>query len=139
MFPSDLERWVDVLIESFASETVGGWLLRLSRPDDGADDELEFGVLPIEGHPSDFLAGFRAPASWLALGVAGGGWLGPIGRLRPSAHPEGRRIFHVVMVDRDGHVAGRVRLPDGSIMTEPPGYGAILDSLRVALGLSYAA
>ena len=54
---------------------------------------------------------------------------------RPSAHPEGVRIVHAVLVDRDGGVVSRLRRPDGSIMREPPSSGAVLDALLLSLGL----
>ena len=39
------------------------------------------------------------------LGVAGGAWVGPMGPVRPSAHPDARRVFHVVLVDRESEVS----------------------------------
>lgn len=131
-----LDHWADVLIEQFEGEAVvGASLVRLVRPD-AACGEVELGLADIDGHPVDALDGFVAPDSWTAIGVVNGGWVAPMGGVRPSAHPEAQRILQVVLIDRCGEIASRVRYPDGSIMSSPPTYGAVLDVLRAALGLS---
>ena len=137
MSPNVVDLWADMLIEAQSQAPhFGASLIRLVEPDD-SPDQVEVGLLPLDGaHPADFLEGFRAPPSWVALGVAGGGWAAPLDAVRPSAHPEARRVIHVVLVARDGTVAGRIRYPDGTIMASPPTHGAVLDGLRGALGLA---
>lgn len=131
-----LERWADVLLEALRTHEPGATLVRLDQ--DGAGD-FELALRPVDTHPVEALAQLDRPVPCHALGVATGGWAAPMGSVRPSAHPEARRIFQVVLVGRDGVVVSRVRYPDGSVMTEPPGAGAVLDALRAALGLSAAA
>ena len=57
---------------------------------------------------------------------------------RPSAHPDAERVFQVVLVDRGGAIAGRLRRADGSVLTEAPAGGDVLDALRAALGVQAA-
>ena len=135
---NDLGLTADLLIREFDEAVVGSSLVRFVQCDDDPD-QVEIGIRPLDGHPSDELAGFRAPESWVALGLVSGGWVAPLGAVRPSAHPDARRITQVVLVDRQGRVESRVRFPDGTIMREPPSVGAVLDLLRVALGVADAA
>jgi hypothetical protein len=132
-----LERWADVLLEALRTNEPGATLVRLDR-DSAGDSELA--LRPIDTHPVEALAELDQPMRCHALGVATGAWAAPMGSsVRPSAHPEARRVFQVVLVGQDGSVVSRVRYPDGSVMTEPPGAGAVLDALRTALGLSAVA
>lgn len=133
MLVTTLGHWADLLLDAFlGAAPADASLVRLARPDDGRHD-VELGLLPLAGrHPVDLLDGFVAPPSWLALGVATGGWAGPADGGPPSAHPDGVRVVQVVLVDRDGGVAGRVRFPDGTVLREPPAMGAVLAALRAA-------
>ncbi len=131
-----LDHWADLLLEALDTGKPGATVVRLS---DDRSGEHELAVRPIDVHPLEALSGFEAPASCFALGVATGGWAAPMDGIRPSEHPEGQRIFQVVLVDRSGRVASRIRFPDGSIMTDAPGSGAVLDALRQALGVGAAA
>ena len=133
-----LDRWADILLEALDTKKPGATLVRLERV---GGEEHELALLPVDVHPTEALAVLDLPESCYAVGVATGGWAAPMdGRPgRPSGHPDARRVFQVVLVDRAGAVVSRVRFPDGSIMKEPPGHGAILDALRAALGLPAAA
>ena len=132
MSPHHLDALADALIDEY-SGTVGATLIRLVQCDD--PEEVEFGIRPLDGHPADELAGFRAPESWVAIGIITGGWAAPMDGIRPSAHPDAVRITQLVIVDRDGTVLSRVRRPDGSTWREPPSSGAVLDALLTSLGL----
>ncbi len=127
-----LERWGDILLEALETRKPGATLVRLAHDGSG---EHEVAVLPIDLHPTEALRGYEAPAECYALGIATGGWAAPMDGTRPSAHPDAQRIFQIVLVDRTGAVVSRVRYPDGSVMREPPEYGAVLDALRSALGI----
>lgn len=131
-----LDRLAAVLLEAFDTNEHGATLLRI---DDDGSGEFDIGLMPIDCHPVDALEVVDVPASCTALGVATGGWSAPISDLRPSAHPDAQRIFQVVLVDRAGTVASRVRYPDGSVLTAPPSEGAVLDALRTALRRAVAA
>ena len=130
----DLGRTAELVMEQLDEPMVGSSLVRLVRTGDEPDD-FELGIRPLEGHPADVLEGFRAPASWVVLGLASGGWLAPMEGIRPSQHPDAKRITQVVLIDRNGSIGCRVRLPDGSTMCEAPTVGAVLEVLRAALGL----
>src|SRR5437773_11550154 len=75
---------------------------------EGALDDPEawdVGFKSLDGeHPGEWLFGFVAPAEWLAIGIAVGGWAAPADgeteadfarnrrRSRPSAHPDAVRV-----------------------------------------------
>lgn len=131
MSTTALERLADILLEVLDSPAPGATLVRV----DLVDEEIELALKPIDVHPTAALAGFRPPASCHALGIATGGWAAPMGGTgRPSNHPDAQRVFQVVLVDRAGAVAGRLRRADGSVLTEPPAGGDVVDALRVAMG-----
>src|SRR5262245_26264574 len=117
-----LDNLADALIDEFR-DTVGATLIRLVQCDD--PEQVEFSIKPLDGHPADELEGFRAPESWVAIGVITGGWAAPMTGVRPSAHPDALRVTQLVIVDRDGTVFSRLRYPDGSILCEPPSSGAV--------------
>jgi hypothetical protein len=133
MASSELGRLADDLIEHHRGLT-GALLVRIepSRTGEGID----VGIRPLDDHPADALARFRVPRSWTGLGVVCGGWGAPTDGIRPSAHPEARRVVVVLLLGRDGTVEGRVRWPDGTILRDPPGEGLVLEAMRAALGLS---
>jgi hypothetical protein len=131
----DLELWVDDLLDEFASDSFAGSLLVRVIQDD--DEDIRFEAANLDAHPADALVGYRAPASCIALGTVSGGWAAPMdgSTTRASAHPEAKRVFQVVLVDRLGVVAGRVRYPDGSMLRSAPTHGDVLDALRASLGI----
>lgn len=136
MSTTDLERLADILLAALDSHAPGATLVRIDIDGEG---EPDVALKPIDVHPTVALAKLGAPASCHALGIATGGWAAPMGGVgRPSAHPDAQRVFQVVLVDRAGGVAARLRLADGSVMTEVPATGAVLDALRAALGLRAA-
>lgn len=131
-----LERMAEILLEALDSEAPGATLVRIDLV---PPDEVELALQPIDVHPTQALAGFRPPASCYALGIATGGWAAPMGaKGRPSNHPDAQRVFQIVLVDRAGATVARLRLADGSVLTEAPAGGAVLDALRTALGVQAA-
>ena len=133
-----LAAWADLLLTAFTGCGPGdASLIRLVEPP-GAPGEVELGLLRLDGaHPCDVLDELLVEPSCVALGVAAGGWAAPMPRDgppgRPSAHPDAERILQVVLVARSGEVVGRVRFPDGTVLTAPPADGAVLSSLRAVL------
>lgn len=135
-----LETWADLLLTAFTGCGPGdASLVRLAEPP-GHPDEVELGLLRLGGaHPCDVLDDLLVEPSCVALGVACGGWAAPLdplvrdGPAPPSAHPDAERILQVVLVARTGEVVGRLRFPDGTVLTAPPADGAVLSSLREAL------
>jgi hypothetical protein len=135
--PKELGRLADALIEQYHRPLVGSLLVRIERHRKTRD--IITGVRPLSGHPAEALANFRAPSSWIGIGLVCGGWAAPMDGIRPSAHPDGQRVTSVVLLDRAGNVEGRMRLPDGSVLREPPGEGLVFDTLLDALGPGQAA
>lgn len=137
-----LERAIDVF-DAVAEDR--GWgcpplLIGLGFSDDpGA--EVEIAVKEIDEHPAEALLGFSAPASWTAIGVSAEGWAYPCHESgscsRPGASGGARRerVRSLVLVGRDGRVAGRLRWPDGRVAGDVPSEGLVLDGLRHALNL----
>jgi hypothetical protein len=130
----DVGRWADTLMARYADRVViGNALYEIAAHADPAV-ALELEPHALDCHPVPFLRTFRPAPSCVALGLVSAGWAAPMGsRVRPSAHPEAKRILQVVVVTSDGEVGGRVRFPDGSIVDSGPGYGRVLDALRSAL------
>lgn len=130
----DVGHWADALMKRYAGHAVIGALFPLTRPDDPTA-ELEVEMIPLDGHPADVLRRSRPPLSCVALGLVSAGWAAPIGsRVRPSAHPDAKRIVQSLVMARDGSVGARVRMPDGSVVDPGGGgYGRVLDALRAAL------
>lgn len=136
MSTTTLERLADILLEALDSQEPGGTLVRVDLVE---PEDVQLALKPIDVHPTVALAGFRVPASCYALGIATGGWAAPMGaKGRPSNHPDAQRVFQVVLVDRAGAIVGRMRRPDGSVLTEAPASGDVLDALRAALGVRAA-
>ena len=136
MSPSDLALIADALIGRHG-RIDGAMLVRIERrwrrgrPECG----LDFGLRPLDCHPVDALMRLRVPPSWVGLGVVCGGWAAPLDGGRPSAHPDAQRIVVVVLVGRDGAVVSRMRWPDGTVISEVPADGEVLQAMRLALGL----
>ena len=127
-----LGRWADSLCTA-VDDRPGASLLRVALTEDG----LEVGVADLDGPPAEVLLGSEAPAEWVALGVAAGGWAHPlddgqVGRGRR------RRMRSVVIVHRSGEVVSRLRVGDDEVLREPPAHGLTLDGLQRALGLPTA-
>ena len=133
----DLGQTADDLIDQYDRPLVGSLLVRLEELAKSGD--LVVGIRPLKDHPVAALSRFRAPTSWLGIGLVSGGWVAPMEGIRPSAHPDAVRVTQVVLLDREGRVESRIRYPDGSIIREAPAYGVALDALRVALGLPQVA
>jgi hypothetical protein len=136
MSGDELHALADFLVEKYGGTAVGSLLVRVERH--RKTGETQVGVRPLDGHPADALNRFHAPTSWIALGLVCGGWAAPMDGVRPPAHPDALRITHVILLDRNGDVASRLRFPDGRIMGEPPSEGAVLDALKASLGVSSA-
>lgn len=105
-------------------------------PADGA----ELAVRPLDGRPGQALLGFSAPMGWTAIGVSSEGWAGPYqgevtGYSAVAAPGARRRVRAIVLIDRDGTMAGCARWRDGGIVDEAPTDGFVIDCLRRALGL----
>ena len=115
-----LDHWVE-LLELVLPDDQNGVLVRLAD----LGDTAELGLLPLDGaHPLELLDGFEAPAEWFALGLIARGW----------ASPGRRQVTTTVLVDRDGHVAGRTVNERGEVVIDgPPSEGALLDALQAAL------
>ena len=130
----DVGQWADTLIVRYAGhDVIGNALFPITRPSD-LSAPLEIEMHPLDRHPVDFLPGFRPPPSCVALGLVSAGWAAPMeSRVRPSAHPEARRVLQAVVVTPEGDVGARVRLPDGSVIDPGPLHGRVLDALRAAL------
>ncbi|MGH9184915.1 MAG: hypothetical protein ACRD0U_03695 [Acidimicrobiales bacterium] len=54
---------------------------------------------------------------------------------RPSSQPDAVRVRSLVLMDRQGTIAGRTAFTDGRSIGEPPTEGLAVDGLRRALGL----
>lgn len=134
-----LHTWADLLLEAFAGAgPADACVVRLAQLP-GSPEEVELGLLRLDGrHPTEVLHELLVDGECVALGVACGGWAAPMhdGGARPSAHPDAERILQVVLVGRGGEVVSRVRFPDGTVLTEPPAVGAVLEALHHALGVA---
>ncbi len=129
-----LDFWADRLADALDRSDSGASLVGLGRSE-GSSTDVVVAIKPLDGHPAEVLAAFRAPDSWAALGLVTGGWIAPAdGHQPPSSHPEARRIVQVVLVDRSGDIESRVLLPDGAVLREAPTEGIVLDALRAAIG-----
>ena len=135
----DVDHWADTLINRYADhDVIGNALFPLTLAHAGAANPPE--PIPLDDHPVPFLARYRRPPGCLALGLVSAGWAAPIdSKVRASAHPDAQRILQCVVLACDGAIGGRLRMPDGTIHVGAPGYGAVLDALRVTLGLPTAA
>ncbi|HEX7166333.1 MAG TPA: hypothetical protein VF230_05060 [Acidimicrobiales bacterium] len=131
--PDGLDRLVTIVAAATAQS---GWHAshRLVRVERRVDDEFELGMLdlPYGSHPISELLGFVAPPSWEAIGLVTYGWGAPADRVRPSEHPERRRVRLVTLVDRDGREAATASFDDGTVIDESP-EGVLTDVLRRCL------
>ncbi|HYD09339.1 MAG TPA: hypothetical protein VEA78_04495 [Acidimicrobiales bacterium] len=130
----DIEAWADALIARHPTVDVNGHeLIAISHP-----TPIETpGIRPMRSqrHPVDRLRRYTPPTELLALGLVCGGWVAPIDtNVRPSAHPDARRIVQVVVMDRTGSQTARVRYPDGTVQPMGGGgVGRVPEALRAAL------
>jgi hypothetical protein len=118
----------------------------LVRATGGPGDDVELGVLPLEGrHPASALLGFSAPDECRALGVVTTGWSLPPQRAGgdaanrrtgpPAAEaPDRVAVFSTVLVGRGCEVAGRFSIDGGDPVDGPPEAGVLRDLLLRALG-----
>ena len=118
----DLGRWADALVAHYGDrDVIGNALFPISSfcPDDvGGVGSL---LVPMDRHPADFLRRYRPPATCLGLGLVSAGWAAPMDSpVRPSAHPDAKRILAITVIARGGGTAGRIRWPDGSEDRPPP-------------------
>ncbi len=108
----------------------GPLLLRVEGtldPDAGA----ELGIKQLDVHPAQALLGFSAPLAWTAIGVSAEGWATPCTDTHygyrldvPTGSEESpKRVPSLVLLDRDGNVASRLRGEDGRVITEAPEEG----------------
>lgn len=110
---------------------VTGW--PAAPPENGFD----LGIRPLDGEVSvvDALAGFTAPAEWMAIGVVTEG----NARHLVDVDAERRRVRCVHLVDRTGATASTLRLQgeDPTVFAgdDDNGRGRIDDACRRALGL----
>ena len=138
--PDGLDRIVTLLDASCRAD---GWHQphRLVSVEEDEDGVLSFGfrVLGPGEHPLDHLLGFVAPETWSAMGLVCFGWASPpagdASGLRPSEHPDRRRVRVVSLLDRHGEERATATLDDGSVVDEP-GVGTVSDALRRCLGLA---
>ncbi|HUQ40836.1 MAG TPA: hypothetical protein VM030_11850 [Acidimicrobiales bacterium] len=120
-------------------ELTGSDLYTFGQPVDAAD-EVDIGVLHVDGHPTDYLGDFRPGADCVALGLVSGGWMAPLdSTVAPSAHHDALRVLQVFVIGRDGGIASQVRLPDGSVRDMGADVvGRVPAALRAALRRSAA-
>jgi hypothetical protein len=137
--PDLLERIVTLVDAALVPH---GWyhphvLIKIEATGDPASFDLGLKDLPADVHPVDELWGFVAPDSWLAIGVVTYGWASPMGGMRPSQHPERRRVRATILVDRSGRQVASATMDDGTCIDEP-GEGLIGDVLLRCIGASTA-
>ena len=108
---------------------------------DAPGAEVELAVKEIDGCPAESLVGFSAPLAWTAIGVCAEGWAYPDPmaehEVLPAAAtgPGRERVRSLVLLSRDGKVAGRLRWQDGRVVKEAPVEGLMMDCLRRTLGM----
>jgi hypothetical protein len=112
----------------------GNWLIRLDNVDDAGGN---LALKPLDGHPSQVLAGFTAPDDWFAVGVASDGWAHS---LEPAVRVARQRIRMIALVARDGSEAAAMRRYGNDELEFLPGLGEgpMADTLRRVLGLPTA-
>ena len=135
--PDRLERIVTLVDAAVADR---GWhrphlVLAVEGHDEHGAIDLRVRELRDGTHPVDELFGFRAPASWTAMGAVTYGWAAPLDgpATRPSAHPERCRARVTSIVDRRGREAVTTALDDGRVIDDP-GVSVLGDVLRRCLG-----
>jgi hypothetical protein len=134
----DVGHWADTLLARYdGRDLIGNALFPITIV--GVEVRCDF--VPMDRHPVDFLRRYRRPWDCVALGLVSAGWAAPMDSpVRPSAHPDAKRIVQAVVLADDGSVAGRIRMPDGSVVD--PGaapVGRVFDALRRALRRPIAA
>jgi hypothetical protein len=111
-------------------------------PDDDPNGTVDIGYKDLDGeHAGDALLGVRAPSEWWALATITNGWaapmsdddlvLAPRGQVatRPSSHPDATRVRSITVVTRNGEIVSRMHSADGTIHTDEPGSGFVLDAM----------
>ncbi len=108
---------------------------------DEPGSEVKIAFKEFDGHPAESLIGFSAPLTWTAIGVCAEGWAYPYleaeHKVRPAAAtgPGRERVRSLVLLSRDGQVAGRLRWQNGRVVKEAPVEGLMRDCLRRSLGM----
>jgi len=133
--PDVYERLL-TLVDASAADR--GWhaphlLIKVEEVDEPAAFDLGMKELPEGSHPVEELWGFRAPPTWLAIGVVSYGWAAPMDGIRPSLHPERSRVRATILVTREGRQLSTATFDDGRAIDEP-GDGMIADVLRLCVG-----
>lgn len=135
----DIEAWADALMDRHPTVALDGhelYEITEQHPDDAR-------VRPSRSrrHPVDRLRRYHPTPDVRAIGLVSGGWIAPMDDgLMPSAHPDGRRVVQVVVMDRAGVQTARVRQPDGAVLDMGGGgVGRVPDALRAALARRPAA
>ena len=116
------------------AESDEAWLLRLDSVDAEGGN---LGLKPLDGHPSDVLMGFTAPADWFAVGVASDGW---VHSLEPAPRVARQRMRMITLVARDGSEVAAIRRYGNDELDFLPGLGEgqLADVLRRVLELPTA-
>src|SRR5688572_21153442 len=98
----DVGHWADTLLARYAGhDRMGNALFPIIR--NGSQLDCDF--VPLDRHPADFLRRYRRPATCVALGLVSGGWAAPMDSpVRPSAHPDAKRVVQCVVLADDGAV-----------------------------------
>lgn len=109
------------------------------------DTKGAISFVELDGHPSETLIGFTAPAEWWAVGLLTTGWAAPgpdvrdnaysTSGPRPSEHPDAVRVRVLALVDRDGTTVSKAVFEDGRSIDEEGGGGFLLDLLRRSVGV----
>jgi hypothetical protein len=133
----DFNHLVDLLITSYSGPNTTGSALFPFTLSNSVDLDLDAILVALDCHPVDFLERYQGPPDLIALGLVSGGWAAPIdSKVRPSAHPDAKRIVTACVAGVDGTIVDRIRMPDGSVINpskKEPGFGAVPDALRAAL------
>jgi hypothetical protein len=98
-------------------------------------DEDGFVLVPFwSGVAREMPYGLSPPDGCVAIALECRGWAAPMddidGVMRPSEHPQRRRIHHTCLVCGAGADVSVVRYEDGEPLTMRDGVGVVLDLLR---------
>lgn len=115
------------VVEEGCADHEGHTLVRIIA----AEHDLELGLLPIDGHPCDELAGFVAPSEWWAIGLIAHDRARFLDRPDEPAEP----IVSSYFVERGGAAVSLLRRGDVVTEVDEPMVGRIPDLCRGLLGL----
>lgn len=136
--PVPLDAMLQTLVDEFVHQLMHDELAPSLIHVRNADLEgFDLGYKALDGHPSELLMQFRAPADWHALGLVSTGWA-----YHHTDRSDGRkrhRVFTGVIVSRSGEIAHRTIIPDrpelADRLSSETLEGEQLDLIRCALGL----